>query len=226
MPIVNLDDGLRLWHKFDELSGSNIDESTAFAPSAELYGTYSRVTGIVGARALYLAIGYAELPYAGWNLRVQDSATISMWLNPDSADASIRTVFQLFGYDGPTRLANMRIHVQSGSVFFQINDRENDQAIVSSTISLNTWTHVVAVKEATTIKLYVNSVLVDTDTNSLLGEFNTNGGGGTNPRIGKPAPNSNPAWGTGTDYFGSIDDLRFYINAANQDKVTALYNYR
>lgn len=96
------------------------------------------------------------------------------------------------------------------------NSWGDDYALSTSTLQLNTWYFVVGVREGNVMKVYVNSVLEDTDV------------GTSSPIDYGPSPNASIGQKDSTSqhwFNGVIDDVRIYKRALSQSDIQALYNW-
>ena len=97
-------------------------------------------------------------------------------------------------------------HADQGSVIVQ----------TTTTIALNTWYHIVGVRDATAnqIRIYLNGVLEGTNTAGTLSTV-------TNPmRIG--VPTDWPNYG----FIGILDGIRFYDRVLDEDEIQTVYGCR
>ena len=94
----------------------------------------------------------------------------------------------------------------------------NDTFSTSVTISANTWTHIAFVKSSTAgITIYKDGVSAYTSTTSAAtGNLGTLGNGQVNV-IGRYS-------GSGYDFDGKLDQVRFFNKAISASEVTTLYN--
>src|SRR5262249_50236266 len=86
------------------------------------------------------------------------------------------------------------------------------EAIGSSQVALNTWTHLAATYDGSALRYYVNGTL--TDSQNHTGQINTSTGA---LRIG-----GNSVWGE--DFKGLIDEVRIYNRALSAAEIQADMN--
>lgn len=75
------------------------------------------------------------------------------------------------------QIETIRLYIYESKFYFDVRDVQGDlaRAISTTTINTDTWYHVVAVREGTTARIYVNGVLEHSATNALLGNVSTSG---------------------------------------------------
>ena len=97
---------------------------------------------------------------------------------------------------------------------FSYKDEGGSQTnLYSTTIpSLNTWYHVCATDDGTTLRWYINGVLEDSTTNNMTSTGSSN----TSFDIGRHHSNNNYR------IHGAIDDVRVYDTVLSEDEIAAL----
>lgn len=132
-------------------------------------------------------------------LRNMTALTVEIWVRPNAVNQN----YVALAYDGESFGAYRMSMVGQKTTFF-ISDGSSWQGVTqSSTLSLNTWSHIAGVWEGGTLKVYVNGVLDATATTTI-----TALGAGANTdhklRIGGSGGAQIPRLS------GSLDDLRIW----------------
>jgi hypothetical protein len=165
---------------------------------------YSYSTVFDGSSA-YININSAIFPVI-----LNNSFTLSMWVyNSDSGDRSI-----LFGNYGLTGSFFSIEKTTAEKVRFYWN-ASPDVTLSNTSLTVNTFSHLVITKSGNTVKSYINGVLKDTSTTTLNGTIPATA---TNFRIGADSR-------TGSTMFkGRISDFRLYATCLSADDIKRLYN--
>jgi Concanavalin A-like lectin/glucanases superfamily len=104
----------------------------------------------------------------------------------------------------------------AGTLIFGVADAASYASLASTqAVPLNTWTHVAAVRNGSTMTLYINGVQAATGSNMLGNLVDTS----------SPLLLGQSSGGWGNDSFdGRLDELRIYNRALSASEVSALYN--
>lgn len=136
--------------------------------------------------------------------------TISAWIKPNASmnDSTIvgkSTVVanQIYFWVGHSGLATDKISWNAGPGWLE----------ATQTLTLNEWTHVVGVADASGHKIFYNGVLISSNSSAIAISA-------SDPQTWKIGSN-----GGSRHFNGSIDDVRIYNRALSTDEVTALYNF-
>jgi len=137
--------------------------------------------------------------------------TESVWIYPTSSNAN-NIIFDI-SLAGTYNNRTYTSRLQTGYIRFSFANTTSSVYIDStSTVPLNTWTHILASYNGTNITIYLNGVL--SKTGGLTGSMITNG---RTLFIGASGDLS-------TKWNGSIDDIRIFNRSLEQWEITALYN--
>ena len=197
--------GLSSYWRLGETSGT-----TANAGAGAVNGTYTgaHTLGVSGGiagdanAAVRLAGGYVDM---GDNLDFTGTAsfTLEAWVRPTTIDGTSRRIVSkavggLQGYE---------LYANSGSgLSFQRLAVASD-TVTTSAPPLNSWSHVVATYDGTTMRLYVNGSLANSAASALSLTDNASAF-----RVGNSA--------LGTDgWAGDLDDVAVYSGALNATQV-------
>ena len=187
-------------------SGNGNHGTTSNAPN---YGIiYSRPAMNFNGSSQYVGVKAAPI------LNNLPQSSISAWVYPTSfaqQNTKSRTVYAedtSFGTD-----FGMLIN-SSGYPFFYIYTGVDNSCTSSTTISLNTWSHIVTTFDTTVgMKIYVNGTLTGTNSNKTVNS-------GLNlTELGRQFFNGS----TGGSFAGSIDDVRVYSRALPAAEIRAIY---
>ena len=156
------------------------------------------------------------------------SISVSTWFmkTSDGTQGQGLTIINRFQYgysnpDGETFLLRMEppnqyaIEADILSAGTNIND-QSGIANLGPYIQLNTWTHAVFTFDGFILKLYINGVLISSNSSSGF-SLNTNGNSGISIGVSDQA---NGHWGP---FDGKIDDIGIWNRALTQEEITLLY---
>lgn len=109
--------------------------------------------------------------------------------------------------------------LSNGSRLYPVLDDGNSKrsTFSNAVIPLNTWTHLCVTRTSTVKKVYINGVLIQTDTSNIgnlsgIGEIGVIGG----------SKNSDTS-SVGNYFSGNMSDFRIYATALSDDDVSRLY---
>ena len=193
--------------KFDEQYGSKAFDCSGNKHDGSIYGA-STVTGEYGnALSFNGSSNYVSVPDSPGLRFGSNDFTISAWIKHGSAGSTHRGIYSKgSGYNSD----GIEFYIASDTGKLRVlnnNTSRNSTAIVSD----NNWHHVAAVREGTSLKIYVDGVA-----ESFSGFFS-----------GDLSSNSNAAIGCRNGYYffsGIIDDLRVYKRALSSDELSAAKN--
>ncbi len=218
------------------LATYQLNNATTSIPSNTYPGTASNITYGTGkfgnAASFNGSSSYIRLPANFLNSSTQ---TISAWVNPSSLSAN-GIIYSSYDYQtGPSKGTYMRVN-SGGQIQLTVHDGDCStmypanpsctgvtQLISPSSITVNTWTHVVGVigGSGNPMAIYINGVkVISTATMRSVGYWS-----GKQPLIGATDYVVNGTSYPAEYYFnGSIDQVRFFSSALPQSAITALYN--
>jgi glucose/arabinose dehydrogenase/PKD repeat protein len=186
---------------FNEGSGTTVTDSSGNGNYGTATNTTWATAGKNGKALLFNGINALVTVPDSASLDLTTGMTLEAWVDPSTLTSTWRTVVfkerpggMLYALYASNGSANRPV----GQVF--LGNAERD-APGTSSVSVNTWTHLAATYDGSALRLYVNGTLVTTLT--VSGSLAAT----TNPlRIG-----GNSIWG---EYFnGLIDDVRIYNRA-------------
>ncbi len=149
-------------------------------------------------------------------LDIQHQITLSVWLKLNQLPVSITKIIVKPTETGldPWELYALDVKRNTGEIRFVLSDGtsyyENGWHSVVSTLPLNQWNHIVGTYDGTTMKLYANSLLVNSKSVSLKIEANNQ-----DLYIGK--------WLSGSSIDGLIDDAMIFNRALNSSEIQEIY---
>lgn len=214
IPRVYAEDGLVGYWAFDEGSGNTVADSSVYGNNGTLNNEPTWVDGIYGKALDFDGVNdYIQIPQSS-SLDVTDQVTVEAWVYPrayvDNLGATSNVVAR-------SQLSGATIYTlatsSEGKVLYAVNPTPPLHSSVAN-LPLNTWTHLAMTYNGSYVRLYINgtldsyyalSGLIQTTTNWLAIGCRPNG----------------PYGGSGTYcYFnGTIDDVRIYNRALNQQEI-------
>jgi len=204
--------------KMDENTGTNINDSSGFIPTAVTFsGSPTWSVGKYGSAVFFDGTDFANGPTDSY-LNILGNLTLSTWIYIDPGISSQDNIFSYRGTGGGEDATNyiLRVITTSGNDIqygHEYNDARNEETTTFNTdLSTNTWYHLSLVRDNTakTAKLFVNGVQTGATFNYTNVPWR---GEASNLRIA----NSTSAGSRGFD--GRIDDLRIYNYARTQSQI-------
>jgi predicted alpha-1,2-mannosidase len=231
--VSDVTNGLEAHWAFDEGSGTTTANSAPDAinnTGTLVNGTSWVSPGKIGPAALNFSDSshpYVEVPDAA-DLDPTNGLTVSAWVYPLDWNGNHRIVEKGNNANGLNYGDNQyRLTAESNVLKFELYlDTANGFSAVDVTAALpsvNAWHFIAGTWDGTNLNLYVDNVLVATNSNAI----------GTLPAYGStadaPGPlfigNKNDSDGNSGDAFnGNIDDVRIYNRAITAAEVAILYN--
>jgi Concanavalin A-like lectin/glucanases superfamily/Protein of unknown function (DUF1566) len=157
----------------------------------------------------YMAV--PENPTWGFSSQI----TLAAWIQPQSAAfANHGKIFSKFGTQG--NWAYQTIVNSNGRFGLDVSGNGTTYSEFLSPSGLllpDTWAHVAATFEAGAVKLYVNGILVDSETTRIASLFNSG--------IGPPSVGGDPIGGQ--FFAGLIDEVQVYNHALSTSEIQAIY---
>ena len=142
--------------------------------------------------------------------------TLSMWVRP----TNISTTYQnLLMIEGTSAAGSERLGFFINSSNFNVSDWFNTNITYSTTISNNTWYHLLAVKNgngATDIHLYFNGTKVQEGEHPYSSSYGTDSRDATLGDTGIP--------GSSAPFEGQIDEFGFWNSALSASDISSIYN--
>jgi hypothetical protein len=200
--------------KFDESSGTTAFDSSGFGNNGNLMNGPTWTSGKIGnALSFDGTDDYVEIP--GTALNIYNSITVSAWINPIVVNAEMEIVCKAaqttytgyeFGFNA------------SGELRFRINPLSStfaNRLSSGAAITRNTWQHVAATYDGTTISFYKNGALI----NSV-------------PALGNLYPTTENlvvgiyAYLNTYKFLGSMDDLRIYNRSLSASEIFQIYQFK
>ena len=198
-----------------------LNNATTSIPSNTYPGTASNITyaaGKFGNAAVFngsnasITTTINKTDIVNINDKTKDFS-ISLWLKPHTTPSGTKNIF-VINAGAPSYQYSGLVATSSGLIAFSHypGGASGNAAVASAT--LNVWSHYVAIRENSKMKIYKNSIFIQetaiTTSNTTLTSETWNFGSRT-------ALNDN-------FYDGEIDQVRIFPSALPQAAVTALYN--
>lgn len=154
-----------------------------------------------------------------FNMSNMNTYSYSFWMKPTTYPSNVGGMsFCAGGAQDP--YCQGLTYQSAGNVFagsYNVGQNPVQSYVVGTAMAPGQWIHVVVIRNATNIRLFINGVL-----NTVLNTANTNNQAadyGSLSRITLGMRSNSTAF-----FNGVIDDLRIYSSALSQADVTALYN--
>lgn len=219
--------GLLLYYSCEQANGTTLPDMSGNGRDGTLVGPTSIAAGKVG-NALVLTAnnvdsgtsgGYVVMPAA--LLSTSSAMTIATWFKTNSI-LEFQRVFDLGGTGGSTSSMYLTTRYTTGNLHFTIRitladgglSREDIDA-AGTVIPTGVWEHVAVVLDASGGRLYLNGVLVGTNTTMVMRPPIL--GATPNDWIGRSQFAVNPYLD------GAIDEFRVYNRGLSAAEVLALY---
>ena len=192
---------------FDEASGATVQDASGTGNAGTISGATRTASGRFGGALTFDGVNdWVTVPDAA-SLRLSGAMTLEAWVYPTAAGGAWRTAimkergsdlsYALYATDGANHPAGF---VYAGA---------SKDATASSALPVNTWTHLTATYDRTTLRLYVNGAQVATRaaTSAITSSTGALRFGG------------NGVWG---EWFtGRIDEVRVYNRALTASEVAS-----
>lgn len=209
---VNLQQGLVAYYPFN----GNANDESGNGNNGTVYGATLTTDRFGNQNSAFYFDGENN------NIEISDNVSlrpqyisISAWAYPESSQG------MLLGKSVYSNAASEQYALGAGHFYFNIKRNSFCQPgfgwnwVGNSGYSLYNWYHAIGTYDGSIMKIFVNGILVATNTN-VQGPIDGCEGG--NLRIGK-------WWANDPQNFkGKLDDIRIYNRALSQDEVNALYN--
>ncbi len=196
----------------EEGSGTELIDATANGNDAVVTGAPSWITGKIGQGLDLSGTGqYATVPDSN-SLDITDAITLSAWIKPEKTGT--QNIFKKT--TGTTTANGYELSLSNpGYVFIRFNGNANYR--LDSTITYpndgNTWMHIAATYDGTTIRMYINGELNNSSTppsTKIVSNITALGIG------------AEPASTRINLFQGVIDDARIYNRALSLEEIQAL----
>ncbi|WP_191906879.1 LamG-like jellyroll fold domain-containing protein [Adhaeribacter soli] len=204
---------LAAYWKADEGQGLTLSDASDYTNHALLNGSSLWTTGMNGLALQLSGTGQFATAPSRASLEIRNAITLAAWVKPARSGSS--QVLIKKGLSGQTDGYELAI-TSTDKVFFRINQlSEADNFRLNSLATIptdgNTWVHLAATYDGTTIKLYVNGVL---DRSKVLTPMLINQ---------NTLPVALGAQSNGTSAFkGALDEIRIYNTALSASEISQL----
>jgi len=204
--------------KFDEGTGTSADDQSSNHNNGTITGaTWQTDDQCISGKCIYfngttayVSVGDKDL----LDFNGTSSFAISVWVKPSTKDATYRRIVSKEFTDGSGRQGWLLWQQNGGIGFERFLNGSRDLALYSNGLSSNSWSHIEAVFDGSTMTLYINGTSVNSvsSTKSLV----TNTASFT---IGSN-PTATASWN------GLIDDVKIYNYARTTAQIKSDYASR
>ena len=212
----SLTKGLVAYYPMDSGSGSTLVDSTPSSMNGDIQsgGTVWSENSRVGDFCLDLNGSDEYVTVPTFEIKPWNSAiTISVWIKADSLSKEQNTVFGQYDDATDSYTRNYLAVDDEGNEVFWDQWPPGGNSLNSSSISLDTWYHVVIIQKGSYRAIYLDGNLDVSDNNAETYD----GDPVTDTRIGSRL-------GKNYEFDGKIDDLRIYERKLSEPEIKALYN--
>ncbi|WP_327586250.1 PQQ-dependent sugar dehydrogenase [Nonomuraea sp. NBC_00507] len=201
-------DGLVAAYAMDEGGGTSIVDASGKGNNGTAANTTWSVTGKYGQALSFNGTSSWVTAADSSTLRLTNGMTLEAWVRPASVTGWRTVLMKEFGTD----LAYAIMGSGGSGPGAYIHTSSGANAPAASNLPLNTWSHVAATYDGSTLRMFVNGTQVAT--NPTTGNLRT----GTSPlRIGGNS-------GSGEYFSGLIDEVRIYNKALTAAQITTDMN--
>ena len=199
--------------RFEENSGSLAFDSSGNGNHGDIYGA-TWTDGKFGKALSFDGVDdYVSVPYSA-NLYVPNEVTLTAWIYPRNPSGSWQTII---AHSPTAGQYNYWLYLEANALKLSVySDTYPDLIVTNAIPTANTWYYIVVTAiKGSTVKVYVNGVLVGTGTAKT--DFWTGG----YLTIGDLRP------GRGIFFNGTIDEVRIYNRALSEEEIkSSYYEYR
>ena len=216
--------GLVGYWNFDEGSGTVANDTSGSGNNGTINGA-SWIAGKIGSGALsfdgtgnYVNLGSPS----SLDFSQENAFTISAWVYPDGAIGSYAAIFSRGGVNVGNTNTVYHLSSNNAGTGWSATISDGTNLVINSalnTIVQRTWQHMTLVWNGTTLILYKDASVIDSDTNvSFTGLWDGNDASDRYVNVGRDAKNGGHLWP------GNIDDVRVYSRALSASEITDIYN--
>ena len=151
---------------------------------------------------------------------ISNAFSISYWINPETNGGVLIANYSSQGVPVSSVWRINSAFNASGNVCFSYLQSTTWQGLTTNPLilNLNTWYHCVYTRSGSTANIYINGVLVSSNTSLANGNLSNPTSPAATTKFGYNFPSS-------TDYYkGQMDDVGFWNRVLTQSEITALYN--
>ena len=178
--------------------------------NANVNGSMSYTEGQVGQAANFSSGRFFVNNSSDTNLKVSDSFTMEMWINPSSLPQWQRLVVQ----QNPTQWWSYHFAIEGSQIQLGLGTTTGHLGMAGGTVVAGQWQHIAATCDGTTASIYLNGVVVGAMSVAGRVESNTSASMG----IGYSAVDG---W---HPYLGLMDELAIWDEALTTDTLLSHYN--
>ena len=208
-PFKSLSSPIAYW-KFDEKTGTTASDSSGNSNDGLISGA-TWTPGKIGNALSFDGInGYVNAGN-GSSLNINgNEISIEAWIYPRSLSES----YIVSKFNGDTVTSGYNLLITQSNIYFRLGSGTTRyQFVTAHGMSTNTWYHLVAVYDGTSMKIYKNGIVLSGST-SFSGTIGTNS---LNVNIGQRVDNSY-RWN------GYIDEVKIHNRALSASEILAHYN--
>ncbi len=192
---------------FEDAAGTVVGDSSIYGSTGTIEGGATRAAGRFGSAVTFDGVNDRVRVGDAGSINLASGMTLEAWVNP-SATNGWRTVLM------KERVMDLSYGLygsgEARPAIFTATDGETGSAKAVDALPLNTWTHLAATYDGTTLRMYVDGALIDA----------------TNLSSGPLIPGNGPLSIGGNTIYGEwfkglIDEVRVYDRALSASQIQA-----
>jgi glucose/arabinose dehydrogenase len=193
---------------FDETSGTQASDASGRVNNGVISGATRTAAGRFGGALTFDGVDDWVTIADAASLDLSTGMTLEAWVNPTALGSAWRTA--MLKENGGTLAYGLYPHDGAGHSSAHVNQGADLNLTSPGAVPLNTWTHLAATYDATTLRLYVNGTQVGSRAI----------GGALRASSGPLRFGGNAVW-AGEFFQGRLDELRVYDRALSASEVAA-----
>ncbi len=196
---------------FEDGSGTSVKDKSGNANTGTWAGTGAKhwLTGKYGSAGNFNG---TDDKITGSYVNTYGGLTLSAWINPTQTSGTYAAIWNGLSGSNDNNKAN-QIYILAGSIYFRAGNGSSYTTVSGGTVNTNTWTHVSATDDGTTLKIYVNGVLISS-TAAVGAVYNASPG---TLIFGEDSLNNYP-------FSGKLDEVKVYNYARTQAQIVSDMN--
>ncbi|MFW5442938.1 MAG: DUF6701 domain-containing protein [Methylococcaceae bacterium] len=215
-----------LEYKFNSCSLASTVADSQGSYNGTVTGTATSVsTSVLGGRSLDLSgtstSDWVTVPKSA--ITGLDDLSFSVWIKTGISSPE-QTIIQALGND--TNDNELQIYINGSSTVI-LKLRDNEENLSATTLTNNTWHHLVITRQSDTVCLYVDGSQTDCDNGASTGTLSVSYSNsvviGQEQDSTRSSANLNSGFDSTQSFKGYLDELKIYNSALSSSQVQVLY---